>query len=174
MADERESGGRQSAAAVLLGALASELAGRIDARWGDDIRESWRTEHREVCRARAELEALEATRAERELTVEELRTRAGLTERCAGAQAAIAANRDVLAEQDDPLAHYDLGRLLLDGGDDEGLDHLDAAIGLDAEATVPACSIAVAYLRRRNRADEAARWAERAESGASPAVARVS
>jgi hypothetical protein len=152
-----------SAARRYLGDFAEEAATRIDREWHHHILPDWRKEYGAVQAAATELDALDARAEFGELTHEEELDRVALAARALGRAGAIRVFRDALTRLDDATVHFRLGCALLADGDDEGLEQLCTAIELDEDAREAACDVAMAYLRRLGRCDDAAEWSERAE-----------
>jgi len=151
------------AARHYLGGFAHEAATRIDREWHHQILPDWRKEYGTVQAAAEQLDALDARAESGELTDDEELERVALAARALGRPAAIAVFRDALTRIDDATVHFRLGCALLADGDDEGLEQLAVAIELDEEAREAACDVALGYLRRLGRCDEAAEWSGRAE-----------
>jgi Zn-dependent protease with chaperone function len=160
-----ENGGlRQTAAAVFLGPTEATLTAEIDREWRSSIRSAWFERYHEAQRLKSELEELDERARTTELSPEDARKRADLTEAFRGADAALPLYRE-LAERDpaDAVANFALGRILLDRDDDSGLALLERAMASDPEAVVPACEIAFFYLKGKGHEQEAERFRARAE-----------
>ncbi len=149
----------RSAAAALLGDLEAELVAHFDARWLEDVGPAWQERHEEVARDRERYEALSAAGP---ASLDDRLELVALTYRFAGAPEALPLARDVLAEHPDaPAAEFWSGVTLLETGDGTGLAHLDRAMELDRDATIPACEHAIDFLLAHDREQEAERYLER-------------
>ena len=153
----------KSAADHYLGTLRDDLAQRLDAAWHADVAEWWADEHRDWQDAQARLSELDE-RAHRDglprdLTLEH----AHLVERFRGGEAALPLYHAVLErDEQNAIANYSVGRILLADGDEIGLRHLDRAMDGDADATMPGCELAYSFLAERGRHAEADRYRARA------------
>jgi Zn-dependent protease with chaperone function len=155
---------RQTSAAVLLGPAEATLTAQIDREWRRSIRSAWSERYREAQRLKSELEELDERARTADLSQEDARKHAELTEAFRGVDAALPLYRE-LAERDpnDAVANFALGRISLDRDDDGGLAHLERAMASDPEAVLPACEIAFFYLKDKGREQEAERFRARAE-----------
>jgi Zn-dependent protease with chaperone function len=152
-----------SAADVLLGAEQAALCAELDRAWRDQVHEGWTRGHREAQAARRRLAEL-AGRGEA-LSDDELFERAQLSEQIEGREAALARYREVVArDARHASAALALGRLLLEDGDEAGLEWLERSIGRTAQAILPATQRAVPFLRERGRQGDAERWIARART----------
>jgi tetratricopeptide (TPR) repeat protein len=138
-------------------------AGELDRRWRDAVGDEWLVAHAEAAAARDRLAELDRAAAEDAIDPHEQLERAALLEQFEGAEAARASYERVLeSSPTDPQANFALGAIMLDGGDDAGLLRLSLAMASDESAVLPACDLAVSYLERHGRADEAGPYRERA------------
>lgn len=147
----------ETAAQRYLGEHATELAEQLDRDWHGAVAQGWRERYAEVQESTKRIAELDA-RGDA-LTDDELRELASLMWDVRGDDDALPRYRAVL-ERDprDGPTNYAVGRILLARGDDDGLRHLDAAIDAEPEAVLPACELAISYLERRGRRDEAERY----------------
>lgn len=154
-----------SAAEAFVGARADELAAEFDRTWHDSVKEMWREQHRERREARRELERLEGRGGD--LSLDEARTLAALTAEFRSPDKALERYRAVLSMRaDDPQASFGIGQILLERGDEAGLEHLERAMEGDQEAVLPACELAIQFLESQGRQAEAEKYRRRAESQA--------
>jgi Zn-dependent protease with chaperone function len=150
-----------SAAEEYLGPAEDVLIGRLDAEWRAAVEDDWREAFADAERRRARLAELEAQTAS---SLDELREQAMLAQDFRSDDEALALFRQVLErDRDDAGAHYTVGRILLERGDETGLGHLDRAMELDEDATIPASALASSYLEEHGRGDEAGAYLERIE-----------
>ena len=152
--------GRVAAAEVYLGNRAEQLIAAVDERWSHSIQPQWMEAREEALLARRRLEQLNGMSVRS--ANDELEC-AGLTERFEGNAAGLERYRALLGGEHDGAARFAIGRILLDQGEDEGLDWLDQAMASDPDAAVSACLVALGYLSERGREDEAMRFQERLE-----------
>jgi Zn-dependent protease with chaperone function len=153
-----------SSAETLLGPLEHTLAARFDADWREAAQVWWSQRHTAAHEGRRRLAELAGRD---DLTPDEAFERARLTAKLHGDDAAEPLLFGLLVEQPDHArARYALGTVLLERGDETGLEQLDAAVRLDREATLGACEAAIAFLEERGRAAEAAHWHELAKGEA--------
>lgn len=147
-----------TAAETLLGPLEHQLASRLDAEWREAIKPSWAERHAELCKGRDRLAELEGRD---DLDPDTALERARLTSLLHGDDQALPLLEALAAATPDHArTRYGLGTVLLDRGDEAGLEHLDAAVRLDREATFGACEAAIRFLEDRGRSAEAVRWHE--------------
>jgi hypothetical protein len=63
-------------------------------------------------------------------------------------------------------AHFAIGRLLLERGEEAGIGHLEEAMKRDTDAILPACRRAMHWFEARGREEEARAWRTRGETWA--------
>ena len=149
----------ESAAQAWLGALAEALRGEFQARWAEQVAEPWAERHAEAQTLRQRLDELRH-QDERDAEQEIEMLRLGLRmEPDTDTRAALADFNT--RHPDHALGLFLEGAARLERGEHEGLPLLERAIGLDPEATKPACERAHAFLSRRGEPQAAQAWAER-------------
>jgi Zn-dependent protease with chaperone function len=157
-----QNGTAETAAQRFLGRAEADLAQQLDRDWRDSVAPSWEEDHgghRESERRLAELEQ----KAKHELSGEEFTEVAYLTAQLRDPDESIPVLEELLARDDDQAAaHFILGSLLLDRGEDRGLQHFDRAIVLAPDSTFAACERAIGYLTERGRHDQADDYRRRA------------
>jgi Zn-dependent protease with chaperone function len=143
-----------SAAEVLLGSLAEQLAGEFDAQWRQSVTSWWQGRHQYAIASRTRLAAL--TSAGDELSVDDAFSCAQLMEEL-GDEAGAREQLEALAKRapDHAPAQFALGRLRLASEDESGIELLKAAMRLDAGAEQAGCMLIVEYLQRHGRNEEA-------------------
>lgn len=152
-----------SAAVALLGKAHAGLLARLAERWRFAAAEWWSGRYEHVTTSRKRLGELTQASGHGELAPHEAWERARLTEEFEGGEAALPLYRDLVeGDLDDAGACFALGRLLLARREDSGLVHLDQAMDLDADAVVPACELACAFLADCGRLADAVPYRERA------------
>lgn len=154
-----------------LGAGAAPLLSWMDGEWTSANAQAWRARHAELVAARArvaEIDALPAGERGPDLEAEAARHLWYLDD---NDDAEERARRVLDLVPRHPQAHVVLGHVLLERGDDVGLDHLSAGMVEDRDLTVEACATAIGYLERAGRGGEAEpfhrtlmRFAERTEA----------
>lgn len=154
----------ESAAQSLLGDALPQLASHLDESWRQAVGPSWQQRFEAVREARQRLVELDALASQGVLAAPEAFERAELVEEQRGGSEALPLYRGVLGQEPSHLgARFALGRLLVGRDDPEGLAHLDAAIEAHRNAVIPGCRQAHAFLLRAGRAEEAERYANRAQ-----------
>lgn len=144
-----------SAARELLGPLENQLATRFDAEWQAAVREQWEFVHTDFSALRQRLAALKEKPLE-SLSREELTALANAAGSVREDATIIAASEEMLRRApDDAEARLNLAVLKLEKGDENMLKELEEVAKLDARLIAPACSQALGYLHKNNRADEA-------------------
>ena len=140
-----------SAAAVLLGVLAQELAAEHDQAWRESISKRWREQHQRFVQARERRAQFEALARERALAPEEQTDYAQSLELLSEHAAALPLLEAALAvEPANARALFLRGRIRLSAGNDDGVADLARAIELEEQATAPACELICRHLSRRN------------------------
>jgi len=156
---------RPSAAEELLGELEVSLLERLDSEWRSAIAEEWAERHRGATAAKRRLMELENGSPGSALSTDEVHERASLTWAFRGWDDAAPLLREVLARDESHAdAHSTLGEGLLESGDDTGLVHLCRAMELDEEEIPGACELAVDFLERHGRTEEAAGYRRRGDA----------
>ena len=150
----------QSAAEFYLGENLGELTQQMDAQWHEGIAPAWSERYREMEETREKLEAIEAKTEP--LTDDEQWLRADATEDFGDETRALELFRQYLeSHPDEARAHFAVGRLMLAQSDENGLAHLQRALELEHQATLPACQLAETFLLQRGHVEAAAGWRER-------------
>lgn len=151
-----------SAAQIWLGGSAQTVRESIQTRWCDRVATPWKREFEEANEQRQKLDKLRALPNPNEKEHSE-RLRLQLEY---APDTLLAEDMDVFiaAYPANVLGPYLLGNWRLTQNDDNGLEHLDRAIALDAAVTKPVCERALAYLSERDdprTQDYERRWKER-------------
>lgn len=152
-----------SAAEDLLGRVLSDLVGEIDEDWRIASLPYWQEQYQQAAEWYRELAELDTKESSGSLDADEAWRKAVLTEELEDAAAAAPLYRSLL-ERDSKHAgaNFAVGRIMLEGGDFDGLDFLEVAMESDEEAIIPACELAYHYLLEANRKDEAQSYMDRA------------
>jgi Zn-dependent protease with chaperone function len=148
----------------LLGGALRSITEAFDARWKENIRESWERRHREVQEGRSRLAELDARcEAAAELTLQEIYDRARLTEEFGGQPEGALAQFRALHERapDSAVACFALGARLLARDDAEGVGLVEQAMGHDEDCIVRGSEHLRDYHWRGGRTGEAHAWHER-------------
>ena len=152
----------ETAAEHFLGRLATEATAAFDAQWQENASESWRRTHEQELRQEAQLTELE--QRSDALNDDELWELARLTDARRGADAAERYLRELLTRNArHAAASYMLGYNLLARDDEEGVRHIETAMDVDPDAISPGSRTIAAWLRRRDRMEEAQRYLKQAE-----------
>lgn len=144
-----------SAAKELLGALENRLAERFDTEWEQAVRDQWKFVHEDFVALRQRLAELKAKPLDT-LTREELTVLANAAGNLREDETIILASEEMLRRKpDDTEARLNLAVLKLEKGDEAMLKELEDVAKLDRQLIVPACSQALSFLHKNNRADDA-------------------
>lgn len=159
--------GRPSAAEELLGGRVAAVLAEMDRSWSAAVREPWAQQHEQSRQREARLTALEEQAMAESLPLEEAKERAWAVADLRGGEEALPLFREIAnTTPEDAPTRYMLGQLLLERGDDEGLQHLEAAMAADLGLVQPACNSAHAFLMRAGRSGEAEQfWRRLQEHG---------
>ncbi|HEV2150441.1 MAG TPA: M48 family metalloprotease [Longimicrobiaceae bacterium] len=151
--------GGPSAAEELLGGRRAAVLAQLDHSWSAAVRQFWSREHEQSRQGLERLAELERQAAAGPLSPEEARERAWAVANLRGGDEAVPLFQEIArAAPEDGPARYMLGQLLLERGDPDGLDHLEAAMATDPGLVQPACGSAHAFLLRAGRTEEAERY----------------
>lgn len=136
----------------------------FDDEWQQDTGPKWRKRYLEISEAKAKLTLLDDAETE-ELKEQEIWEKALLQLEVDQDAEAMQTLAVLLARGGEfPKAHLLMGRMLLDRGEDRGLQHLLLAVEQDLELTDEAGRAGYLYLIRRGREPEAKRfWAKAQE-----------
>jgi Zn-dependent protease with chaperone function len=146
-----------SAADVLLGPIARELAAEHDQAWRESIAKNWHERHRHYQEALESSEKFRTLALERTLLPkEQIEYAQSLELRSENAAALPLLESALTAEPANASALFLRGRIRLASGDDDGVADLARAMELEEQAIGAACELLYRYLVRRN---ELARFA---------------
>jgi hypothetical protein len=153
-----------SAALMTLGPAAQPAIDHCDDVWRTQNLANWRKRHNEIREARWKLAEYEQ-HSSAALSPEDLWSKAGLLLSVHREEDAIDCLQQLAARKGSfPDAHMLLAQLLLKFGEEQGLDHLVAAVQQHAEFEETAASIGYEYLLNRGRKAEAVRFAQRIQT----------
>lgn len=146
-----------SAAQSLLGSqLLAKIIDTLDSKWRWLTLEGWKDYYQHSRNDRRTLSELEGKARQETLTPAERLQRARLTEQFVGDEAALPLYREiVVAEARNAPVRFELGCILIDRNDAEGLALLEAAMAIDDRLTVAGCERIYLYLMRAGRGPEA-------------------
>jgi len=149
----------RSAADELLGPAAASLAAEHDRRWHEQVAPSWRERHAAVAEERRRFDALEEQARAGELALEAAWERARLAESLDGRFAALPLYRHLVERHPQHApAVYAYGRMLVQGGDEQGVAMVEKAIALDAEAEQAGAELLFEFYRGRKDLAGMDRW----------------
>jgi hypothetical protein len=152
-----------SAALLTLGPAAQPAIDHCDNVWRAQNLSSWRKRHNQIREARWKLAEYEQQGSG--LSPEDLWSKAGLLMSVQREEDAIDCLQQLVARQGKyPDAHMLLAQLLLKFGEEQGLEHLVAAVQHRAELEEQAASIGYEYLTNRSRKGEAVRFVQRIQT----------
>lgn len=148
-------------ALTLLGPRAASLFKWCDDEWHASNAEAWRKRHEAIREARWKIAQYENLPAE-ELKPDDLWEKTMLLLDIGQEGAALEELRAlVILDPNAAKAHFLLGRMLLEAGDENGLQNLALAAQRDEELLTPAGQLGYSYLMDRGRKGEAQRFWER-------------
>jgi Zn-dependent protease with chaperone function len=149
----------RSAAEELLGPALAALAAEQDRSWHEQVAPAWRERHAAAAEERKRFTALEARAAAGELPLEAAWERARLAESLDGRFAALPLYRQ-LAERHPGHAPavYAYGRMLVQGGDEQGVAMVEQAMALDAGAEQSGAELLFEFYRGRKDLAGMDRW----------------
>jgi Zn-dependent protease with chaperone function len=149
----------RSAADELLGPALAALAAEQDRRWHEQVAPAWRERHAAVAEERRRFDALEAQAKASELPLDAAWERARLAESLNGRLAALPLYRQ-LAERHPGHAPavYAYGRMLVQGGDEQGVAVVEKAMSLDGEAEQSGAELLFEFYRGRKDLAGMDRW----------------
>lgn len=152
-----------SAAEELLGDQLPVILQAFDQKWAAYNRDWWQERHAYLQQSRAKLEQLEQKRQAQELSDEELWNLAAWTEELKPEVDPLPAYQQwVQRHPDHAGGHYAVGRILLAREREEGLTHLEQAMG-DFQLTIPACEQAFVFLQGQGNTTQAEAYRVKAE-----------
>jgi len=153
-----------SAALMTLGPAAQPAIDHCDDVWRAQNLANWRKRHNQIREARWKLAEYEQ-QGSAALSPEDLWSKASLLMSVQREEDAIDCLRQLVAREGEyPDAHMLLAQLLLKFGEEQGLEHLVAAVRQRAELEETAASIGYEYLVNRSRKREAVRFAQRIQA----------
>ncbi|MBF2022633.1 MAG: M48 family metalloprotease [Hydrococcus sp. C42_A2020_068] len=142
----------QTAAEYFFGKLLWSFADGLDREWKNEVAGSWEKLYLRAQQQRRNLAALDEKAQKRALTVEEMWKRACLTSTLQEAHKAIALFQQVLeVEPNHPLANYQLGKILIEKNDFQGIKYLEKAIATDPELVVPGCDLLYDFYQNQGK-----------------------
>jgi len=156
----------EAVALKLFGPLATAMLKWCDEEWRVANRAAWRKRHEEIVQARWKIAQYESM-PEEELKPQDRWDKSLLLLDIGRQAEAIEELRTlVILDPNAAKAHFLLGRLLLEAGDETGLHNLTLAAQRDAELLEPAGQLGYGYLVERGRKAEAHRFWERCQAAA--------
>jgi hypothetical protein len=139
---------RPTAAEVLLGSALASIRTDVEALWRGKAEPAWRQQHGKAGLLEAQLEQLDKSVVAKQADTDALCDKARMLLELRQKEAAIPLLRQVLAlDSGHVAASFNLGRLLLDGGNSEGELHLERAITANPELLPQAAGSFHAYYR---------------------------
>lgn len=157
---------KESAAEHFLGAAQIErFTVELDREWQRQIAPDWKARHEFLLQAEKRLAELEAKNSEGEqLSFDELYERAQLTAEKRGNESALPLLFEIAEKfPENGATHFTIGAILLEDGDEKGIEHLKKAIQLEPESEISACEQIFRFLLSRGREEEAKVYLDRAE-----------
>ena len=149
----------RSAADELLGSALAALAVEQDRRWHEQVGPAWRERHAAVAAERKRFEALEGQAAAGDLPLEAAWERARLAESLNGRFAALPLYRQLVERHPDHAPTvYAYGRILVQGGHEQGVAIVENAMALDAGAEQSGAGLLFEFYRGRKDVAGMDRW----------------
>ncbi|HMW92150.1 MAG TPA: M48 family metalloprotease [Candidatus Obscuribacter sp.] len=146
----------ESAATAYLGSWLPTAMENLARDWNAKIEPYWQAKHAELSEAKKRLQELAEKESREALSVEDLKERAYLTYQLHEIEDCIPIYRQVLALQpQEPAASYNLGMWLLEKKDEEGIEHIRAAIRARYALLPDAYPLWHSYLTEQGRVAEA-------------------
>lgn len=134
----------------------NSIVAEFSRQWIKQAGENWKLRYAEYQEQKQQLSELDQSAKEGALDLNDAVAWGCLTEEFQSPEAALARFEQALEWSPKSAAlRFARGRILLELEREEGLEELNRAIDLDADATVPACQHIEAYLARNDRAAEA-------------------
>ncbi len=151
----------EKSALALLGEASAALLRWCDEEWGAEYLDAWRKRHETIREKRWKIAQYESA-SSADLKPEDLWEKSALL-LDVGQELDAIQTLQLLVERSDKFgkAHLLLGRLLLDGGNEQGLGNLAQAALQDPELAEEAGQLGYGYLMDRGRKGEAQRFWER-------------
>jgi hypothetical protein len=142
----------QSAAEALLGPALDAIREDVQKRWARDIEKKWRERHARANALKDRLSSIEQVPA-LAADVDRLWDKAIALLDLEGGKAAAPLLQEIIALRTDHiLAHFHLGRLLLEENKPEGISHLERAMELDENFLPQACGLLHQHYRASGQA----------------------
>ncbi len=149
----------RSAADELLGPALATLAAEQDRAWREQVAPAWRERHATAAEERRRFEALATEAAAGALPLAAAWERARLAESLEGRYAAFALYRALVERHPEHApAVYAYGRILVQGGDAQGVALVERAMALDPEAAQPGAELLFEFYRGRKDVSGMDRW----------------
>lgn len=146
----------QTAAEHFFGGRLLRLTEQLADRWRARIGASWKERYARVQTSTQRIQALDAARKINAWSEAETYEYARLCEEFRPKIDPVPLYRAALSLRPNHVsAHYHLGRLLLERGDEAGIAHLAQAMDADEEAVTAACKLIYRYLMEHGREAEA-------------------
>jgi len=151
----------ESAADKLLGSKQFELAEKFDEHWRSAVEDWWKERHEYAQESKEKLSKYHDTSASG-LSDEEYWEYAQLTEEFEDQDAAMNMYRHLIEKHENHAgAEFSMGRILLTQENTNGIQHIERAMDLDANAIQPGCEMIVNFLFRNGRDSEIDTWTDR-------------
>ena len=142
----------QSAAEALLGPALDAIREDVQKLWAKDVEQKWRERHARANALKDRLSSIEQAPAAA-VDVDRLWDKAIALLDLEGGKAAMPLLQEIIAlRADHVLAHYHLGRLLLEENSAEGVGVLERAMELDENCLPQACGLLHQYYRASGEA----------------------
>lgn len=154
----------QTAAEYYLGDAIAPLTEQLNQEWQTKITYQWRERYTQTQEMRQQLQALQQKALEYPLTLDDEWLLAKFTAQLKGNEEAIPLLRTVLEKRPDHVsANYWLGQILLEQGNEKGIQHLETAMAIDSEIILESCRYIYYFLSQQGREAEAKQYQIRAQ-----------
>jgi Zn-dependent protease with chaperone function len=155
----------ETAAQAYLGNLTEKLAGIFDREWQTNVEPFWSQHHEYLGKVAERLTALEAKSNETELNEEELYELAHLRAQNEDFNSAVPVLKRILEKNpSSAAAKFDLGSIMLENEDENGIKFLEEAMAQDISFTIAACEQIYAFLFSKGQEEKGLPYLNKAET----------
>lgn len=154
-----------SAASEYLGNALEKLTAYINNTWQTEVQTTWRQQYAEAQGNMALLRDLDRKVAENQcLSQEDMANLSVLTLKYRGEDAAVPWLEKILATaENDVLANYNLGQILLSQNDIKGIEYIEKAIAQKREILIEGCNLIYSFFKKQGDLQSAKIYKHRAE-----------
>lgn len=155
---------KPTAAQYFFGNSLTSFTQLLDAKWEQQITPYWQLIYQKVQKRLQNFQTLTAKAKTQSLTIGSTWKYAQLTAEFQGSKAAIPLYETVLRQQPQHIgANFNLGKILLEEQDIQGIKYIETAMEIDPEVVVSGCKLIYAFFQRQGNFTEAKAYQERIE-----------